>query len=1460
MLQIAKICMRKHWNKLLLFVLLIAGGVFVYLASLHQVAEPQFALDSRFDGCRTEVGTTFMPDGIVSKNVTLATDIADTSQAFLLVQSSGPSGVAQNRRHLVTGYIANATTLTFDRGQDRNQVEISYAVVECFNDEFSVQRGSIAIADTATSNTAAITAVDTSRSMVLVNVRSDASNNNQINALVTGELASSTSVLAERGGSSDNLTVRYEVVEFSAASGVTVQTNEVSFGAGDSTTDTISSVDTSRSWMYCSWDTADNHERAAAVGCELTDSTTASFYRYQSTSYTNRIRYYVVEFPEDTVTVQRGNEELVDDGCTNGTQCNHDLSITAVASTTSAFPYVTNTERATGTAYPRQRWIYSWLDASTIRTSNWRSNSANGDNNTKYWQVVEFPAETLADQAAYRWFRNDDSTDVGTPFGTQDTPATLGSNDPLRLRILLDASDAALVAGDFDFKLQFAVRSGTCDTSFTGETYADVTALTDIAYYNNATPSDGDSATSNANDPTFGGDSIVRQTYEEANDFTNTSDVDPGEVGLWDFALVDNGAPFNTTYCFRATLSDGTPLDSYSVIPELTTFSGNFAPTGSFNSASEKTDGSGAVDVSIEIDDSEDDDIKAKIEYDDDAACDGPWTKATLDETAGATADFNDSGGSPSVVNADANQIGTTATRRVITASGSNTVDVDWSSKSDIPGVSESRCLRLTANDDGVDQAIPATIVVAIDNEDPSFVSASVSPSSGTVTEGQVVTVTLDMGETGMTIGANGCTVNDRDMSGAISDQGDNTYQILYSAVQGDGSWDAGALPITCEFRDANNNTTTVSGWTDGNTLAGDISGAGGGGGADITCPNITDVSFRINGDAAVTGSPDVELNLSQKGATEMIVSDSVAFLDVEWQSVTSTVPFTLSGEEGKKTVYLQLRNDCRTGFLLFDEIEYLPGASGEEGEQVTDDNGQVTEDEEQVTSDEGQVAQEEDQYSSVGGFIIARSVVKDALASAMRFATNLASTEDVFSGGSVTFTSGALDGETRTILSYDGETRTIEVDPPFTQPPANGDAFTIVKSTVAIEVPTAPVVVTPTPTPETPIVLIPLEDEQVIRTLSTIDGTLDEIRLRARSNDLESLRGDLQAASGDIVSTISAASSISLSLTTLEQIAGIRDRDLTSFIDVQDKVADLRALSVLARRLIEQGGQTPVAESYMTFGSLKMKYLLANPLEEAQTFTVSAYLPEEVRPEHVFGREGFALSYAQDAETYYAYGEFAVDGNQLSTSSIEIHDIWMLPDADVRGLADEADNLAGLIEGTRYEPEALLLQGQVNSAVEEILATQAASYASPQEHILIYRTNRELFDDAKADLDRLQSLTLRAEFGAFGGPNTLTMWLIALVLLLIAMFSGAFALLWRRETRLISALVESNTKKSRKKGVEKLHKHSTADIIHRWPLKHWRIGMLLLSLVSAIAAAYFFGIELQQMGIEEALAILVNR
>ncbi len=178
----------------------------------------------------------------------------------------------------------------------------------------------------------------------------------------------------------------------------------------------------------------------------------------------------------------------------------------------------------------------------------------------------------VLNQEAYRWFANNDSVNVAGVLANQDTAASAPmQGTPFRLRTLVHVSGKQYGSGAAGVKLQFATKSGTCDTSFTGENYNDVAAGSGtIRYYNNTTPADGATATSNANDPSAGHTKVM-QGYEEANDAAVLANIPAGQDGEWDFSLIDNSAPAGSSFCFRLVQANGTLLDAYTVIPELTT-------------------------------------------------------------------------------------------------------------------------------------------------------------------------------------------------------------------------------------------------------------------------------------------------------------------------------------------------------------------------------------------------------------------------------------------------------------------------------------------------------------------------------------------------------------------------------------------------------------------------------------------------------------------------------------------------------------------------------------------------------------------------------------------------------------------------------------------------------------------------------------------------------------------------
>ncbi len=144
----------------------------------------------------------------------------------------------------------------------------------------------------------------------------------------------------------------------------------------------------------------------------------------------------------------------------------------------------------------------------------------------------------------------------------------------------------------------------------------------------------------------------------------------------------------------------------------------NTPPTGNFNSAVQKTDDTGMIDVSIEINDADgDNQVRAKMEYVAGSDCNFsvPLNPSINETDTNTTADFGD----PKVDNSSEYQIGTT-TGWILTSSGSNTVEFDWNSKLNIPDADDIYCLRLTASD-GIDgQTVSATTTLAIDNKAPT--------------------------------------------------------------------------------------------------------------------------------------------------------------------------------------------------------------------------------------------------------------------------------------------------------------------------------------------------------------------------------------------------------------------------------------------------------------------------------------------------------------------------------------------------------------------------------------------------------------------------------------------------------------------------------------------------------------------------------------------------------------------
>jgi alpha-tubulin suppressor-like RCC1 family protein len=342
-----------------------------------------------WDQCRTVGGRTSLAPGVLTSDIIPTTPISDTTQAFLLVDSSSDGQNTGGTEFAVSGHVLPSGDLRFERQGNIQTAEISYTIVECFANEFSVQAGEVVLSGVQTENSdATLSPVDQGQSIVLVNARSDEMLNTASHQLyATGELSADDTVMIKRAASGSTLYVRYQVVTFNDPQ-VSVRTGEVLFNSLPPYTEPVpvAPVDAERTWLYFTYDADYSGVQSTSVTGQLaSDGSSVEFARY-SNQYTNRIRYYLVEFPVDSgVFVRRGDGAFTSQGIDNAIY-NINLPVCTVDK---VFPFVSTSSSGSGSAMPRNRWTRYFRDTNVIEMENWQASVSTADMILE-WQSIEF--------------------------------------------------------------------------------------------------------------------------------------------------------------------------------------------------------------------------------------------------------------------------------------------------------------------------------------------------------------------------------------------------------------------------------------------------------------------------------------------------------------------------------------------------------------------------------------------------------------------------------------------------------------------------------------------------------------------------------------------------------------------------------------------------------------------------------------------------------------------------------------------------------------------------------------------------------------------------------------------------------------------------------------------------------------------------------------------------------------
>lgn len=157
----------------------------------------------------------------------------------------------------------------------------------------------------------------------------------------------------------------------------------------------------------------------------------------------------------------------------------------------------------------------------------------------------------------------------GSDYAENEPVNTSGDSikygEKLRIRMNVDVANATTSTSSQAFKLQY-VDATDCANALN---WTDVGAIGSSGLWRGAnnTPADGATLSSN-----LLSSSTVSESYEEENNSAlNPNAIPVRGVGEWDWVVEHHGATSSSLYCFRMTLSDGTPFARYMNYPQILT-------------------------------------------------------------------------------------------------------------------------------------------------------------------------------------------------------------------------------------------------------------------------------------------------------------------------------------------------------------------------------------------------------------------------------------------------------------------------------------------------------------------------------------------------------------------------------------------------------------------------------------------------------------------------------------------------------------------------------------------------------------------------------------------------------------------------------------------------------------------------------------------------------------------------
>jgi hypothetical protein len=226
------------------------------------------------------------------------------------------------------------------------------------------------------------------------------------------------------------------------------------------------------------------------------------------------------------------------------------------------------------------------------------------------------------------------------------------------------------------------------------------------------------------------------------------------------------------------------------------------------------------------------------------------------------------------------------------------------------------------------------------------------------------------------------------------------------------------------------------------------------------------------------------------------------------------------------------------------------------------------------------------------------------------------------------------------------------------------------------------------------------------------------------------------------------------------------------------DKVSILAVIGVMAILFISGAVGSVYADNIV------IRVMAVNPSREhSQTVPVKAYLPKEAKPEHVVDMGDLEIAYDTQQGSYYVFGEYELKPQEIIEREIEIRNIWVIEDAEIKSLSQEIIKLHEMLRNTEFSDRIIFLKNSIDTKLNEISQKQADSPVSPQQGISEYRNNLKILESVKADLALAQSLLSQAK--PFDWKVT---WKVILgIIIFLGILGLSFYLIWHKQLKAIT-------------------------------------------------------------------------